>query len=187
MLRGTLWLPEGLPRASQCNAEAISAAALHKYLRRHQASLREHDFEEALAYLVERLWYESHSYWKPSFGLSFPTWATRHLPGHIVDWYRQRFYDARYPGHDARYGTDIRRELAFPASTSASNGDGYIGNDAPTTTSSEPGELDIVVSALEGNIAAVLDVPLARVLDTRNRSQDRDQDLVAERRARPAA
>lgn len=186
MLSGILWLPEDQPRSRQYDAEKLAAAALHKHLRRRRATLREHLFEEAHAYLIERLWEASHE-WDPQYGLAFSTWATRHkLPYWIIEWYRRTFYDARDQSTDpSRSSVDARRELAFPSSIHALNPD----EPEPTFIAPElePGELEYVVGALTGDLESGGPGTLAGILSARDRGDPRDLVLVNQRRNRAAA
>lgn len=186
MLSSVFWLPEDQPRSRQCDAEKLAAAALHKHLRRSRSTLREHQFEEALAYLIEQLWEASRN-WDPAYGISFSTWATRYkLNGFIVEWYRRTFYDARDQSTDpSRSSVAVRRELAFAGSIHA------VDHDEPEPSliapEREQGELEFVVGALTGNAASGGPGTLAGILGQRDRDETRDLDLVNQRRSRAAA
>jgi len=200
MLSSVFWLPEDQPRSRQVDAEKFAAAALHKHLRRSRSTLQEHQFEEALAYLIEQLWEASRN-WDPAYGISFSTWATRYkLNGFIVEWYRRTFYDARDQSTDpSRSSVAARRELAFASSLNVLIKSDYSDPSEVRTDSEsdfgsvlvapepEQGELEFVVGALTGNAASGGPGTLAGILGQRDRDETRDLDLVNQRRSRAAA
>jgi Sigma-70 region 2 len=67
--------------------------------------LREHDHEDAVAYLIQTCWQLSQRY-DPERGWSFSKWAYNILRLRVVDWYRQRFYDQRFGPADQQLSLD---------------------------------------------------------------------------------
>jgi hypothetical protein len=111
MLSSPLLLPQGIVRSKQLDAERFAASVLHRELRRRQATLREHDFEDALSFLLAQLWRLSERF-DSSRGLDFDGYAGKWLPPSFTDWYRARFVDKRY-----EYGDPERRDaIAFAGS-----------------------------------------------------------------------
>lgn len=75
--------------------EALVRRALDNQLRGWGARLAQDEYEDALAYLITKAWELSLVY-RPTPGLAFSTYCTRIVRKRVVDWYRQRFHDARY-------------------------------------------------------------------------------------------
>jgi hypothetical protein len=67
--------------------------------------LREHDHEDAVAYLVQTCWQRSQRY-DSERGWSFSKWAYNILRLRVVDWYRQRFHDQRFGPADQPLSRD---------------------------------------------------------------------------------
>jgi RNA polymerase sigma factor (sigma-70 family) len=89
-------LSEPLPLADVENAELLCRKVLEDWLRSKGAWLNEHEYDDALSYLLAEAWKLSRRFDPAKGTRSFSTFAFRILWKRVPSWYRQRFGDTRY-------------------------------------------------------------------------------------------
>jgi RNA polymerase sigma factor (sigma-70 family) len=78
---------------------ALARRALESRMSEWGATLNPDDKEDALAFLIATAWELERSF-REDVGIAYSTYCFRMLRLRLVDWYRDRFRDARYGGRD---------------------------------------------------------------------------------------
>jgi DNA-directed RNA polymerase specialized sigma24 family protein len=94
------------------DTESLAARALADQLRSMGASLREHERDDALAYLIATVWEASLKY-DPERFLSFSTFAYQLSRRRTIDWFRGRFGRTRWSLSNG-YEHDRERPDIYP-------------------------------------------------------------------------
>ena len=76
--------------------ELLVRRSLSEWMRRRNATLNEHDFEDLLQHCIVAAW-EAASGWQPNRGWSASKIAWQRTQLRAVDWYRKRYHDTRSP------------------------------------------------------------------------------------------
>lgn len=99
LLPSPLFLPEGLSRREQVDAEALC----RRIFQRSRLELRFHDEEDAVSYLIECCWELSTDYRPGVIRKGFGAYATIALGRELVNWQRKRFGRTTWQFKDRTY------------------------------------------------------------------------------------
>lgn len=99
LLTQPLFLPEGLPRREQVDAEPFC----RWIFRRSRLEFSYHDEEEAISFLIEECWQLSLGYQHGINAKCFSNYATGLLKHRLTDWQRKRFGRTKWQFADRTY------------------------------------------------------------------------------------
>lgn len=156
-----LWLPEGLPRDQQIDAEKACQSALSAWMRRTDTSrLTVEDREDALQILRIDAWRAGQRF-DPSLGFPFRNFLFSSLYHRTTDWLRQDEGRTNWKWADHSY----ERERPLPS----------LSLDAPAgNADGDPRLLGELVAVREGSDTADRHQALGWIDDQRDRYRARD-------------
>ena len=116
------------------DVEKLSRKVLENHLRKTQSTLTEHDYDDALAYLVATTWELSQRY-NPDKGPAFSTYAWRLLSLRIVDWRREHHGRNKWTFSTHTHTRQLTQPLSLDHHHAA---DGTTLGDTLTATTGDP-------------------------------------------------
>jgi DNA-directed RNA polymerase specialized sigma24 family protein len=106
------------------DVELLANRALDDQLRSMSAELNELDREDALAFLIEKVWDASRRF-DPERGWSFSTYGYRLCRRRTIDWYRRHYGRTRWT-FSSGYEYERERPTVLSLEASADSGGGEL-------------------------------------------------------------